>query len=308
MHEMIGGQAGSAEVRGIGVRPAQPMQPFAAPVEHHPDRTAVERAAGDRYEILSRLGCGSNGSVFEARDRRRGMLVAIKALRTRFHASPDLRARFRREAAIIARLRHPNVIALRELCLSRGVLFMVLDLVGEQSLAHRLEQSSGLPPSDAARLMQDLASALVHVHAAGVVHRDIKPENILLAEDGERAVLTDFGIAARADDDPWGAGWAPGTPQYMAPEQSEGRRADPRCDIYAVGVVGYQMLAGIVPFDGDDPSLIAASHRDLAPPRLRELAPGAPMSLVRIVERCLAKRPSSRFRSAAALRSALADS
>lgn len=273
---------------------------------HDADLAAVRRATDSRFELLGRLGCGANGSVFEALDRRSGTRVAIKALRERYHLSPDLRARFTREASILARLRHPNVIALRELCESDGVLFMVLELVDGSSLAQRLEEVGRLPVEETVRVMHDLASALVHVHQSGIVHRDVKPDNVLVSVDGGRAVLTDFGIAALERDDPWGAGWAPGTPQFMPPEQSEGRSADPRCDIYSLGVVGYRMLSGILPFDGRDVALIAASHRDLAPPPLAALAPDAPLPLVRIIEQCLAKRPASRFRGAADLRSALA--
>ncbi|HEU5050567.1 MAG TPA: serine/threonine-protein kinase, partial [Gemmatimonadales bacterium] len=218
----------------------------------------VEAALEGRYVVERELGRGGMAVVFMGRDVRHGRAVAIKVLRPELAAS--LAAdRFLREIAIASRLTHPHILPLHDSGevppdspTGFPLLYYVMPYVEGESLRDRIQREGPLPIGDALRLARGAAAALAHAHAHGVVHRDIKPENILL-EDGE-AVVADFGLARALDaaaDDPLSLpGLAMGTPAYMSPEQSAGAEVDARTDIYSLGCVLYEMLAGEPPFSG----------------------------------------------------------
>jgi len=245
------------------------------------------------FRILGPLGRGGMGIVYRALDLDLEREVALKFLAPRAVHSGQEEARFRREALAAASLDHPNIGTLHGLGEHEGRHFLVMALYKGETLDRRLERSS--PPfTEAAAVAGQLASALAAAHAAGVVHRDLKPSNVMLTRDG-RVKLLDFGLARRSGAAPLTElGVAVGTAAYMAPEQLRGEETDSRADLWALGVVLYEMLAGRHPFGGTaQPGMVHAILHE-APPALRDV----PETLMRIVERCLAKDPDRRWQNA----------
>jgi tetratricopeptide (TPR) repeat protein len=266
----------------------------------------VSGALGGRYTIERELGRGGMATVYLARDEKLGRPVALKLLHAELGARLGAR-RFLREIEIASRLTHPHILTLHESGEADGRLFYVMPYVEGESLRQRLQREGQLSLEETGRIARAVAAALDYAHAQGVVHRDVKPENILLARDphgGPSTVLVaDFGVA-RALDSAGGEGLTEtglvlGTPAYMSPEQATGsRRLDGRSDIYALGCVVYEMLAGAPPFTGPSPQAIMARHAADAIPPLRTLRPAVPRGLELAVERALAKTPVDRFRTA----------
>jgi serine/threonine-protein kinase len=257
-------------------------------------------ALTDRYRIERELGAGGMATVYLAEDTRHHRPVAVKVLR------PDLAAslgaeRFLREIEIAARLTHPHILPLHDSGGADDVLFYVMPYVEGQSLRDRLARAGALPIDEGVRIIREVADALAYSHRHGVVHRDIKPENILLA--GGHALVTDFGVAKAVSDA--GAahltstGVTLGTPAYMAPEQAT---ADPgldhRVDIYALGVMAYEILAGRAPFLGNNPQQVIAGHLTQRPDPLAMHRPTVSSALEALVMRCLEKNPADRFQGA----------
>jgi serine/threonine-protein kinase len=275
------------------------------------------RALGGRYQLVRELGRGATGVVLLARDRLLHRAVALKVLHLELARSAAARERFRREARILAQLpAHPGVVpclGYDEVPLPGGSVACCLAMpyLAGDTLADRVAERGRLPWAETAAVLAALAEALAHAHAHGVVHRDLKPENVLLARPGAPAaggvLLTDFGVAARpSHDDPRAADHSAGTPRYMAPEQFAGDHAvDPRSDMYALGALGYHLLAGRPPFDGRHAGALAVQHCTAPLPPLGPLAPYAPAPLVAAIERCLAKDPGARWPNAGALAAAL---
>jgi serine/threonine-protein kinase len=270
-------------------------------------------ALGVRYELLRELGRGSTGVVVLARERLLHRVVALKVLHPGLARSAAARERFRREARILAQLPpHPGLVpclGYDEVPLGDGgaACYLAMPYAPGDTLADRLARRGRLPWAEAAAALAALADALAHAHAHGVVHRDLKPENVLVEAATGAVRLTDFGVAARpAHDDPRAADHSAGTPRYMAPEQFAGdHAADPRADVYALGALGYHILAGRPPFDGRSAGALAMQHCTAALPPLAAQAPHAPAALVAALERCLAKDPAARWPNAAALAGAL---
>jgi serine/threonine-protein kinase len=235
--------------------------------------------------------------------------VAVKVLRAEHRGRPDLVRRFEREAMAAARVRHPNVLEVLDTPVDRdGILSFAMELLVGLDVADTLAYSRSLDSLRAVKIACGAAEGLGAAHAAGIIHRDVKPENIFLvhAADGREAVkLLDFGFAWMPGDEARAGEPAPavvGTPEFMAPEQAQGAPAHPTADVYALGIVLYEMLAGRVPFSGPYPD-IAHLHAERAPPPIRR-APLSP-ALLAVVDRALAKDPGARFPSMAELRAAL---
>ncbi|MDX2058833.1 MAG: serine/threonine-protein kinase [Gemmatimonadales bacterium] len=269
----------------------------------------LRAALADRYHLERELGTGGMATVYLAEDRKHGRQVAVKVLR------PELALalgadRFLREVAIAARLNHPNILALHDSGEADGFLYYVMPFLDGPTLRQRLSREGELPIPDAVRIVRAVADAMAYAHAHGVVHRDLKPENVMLS--GEHAVVADFGVAkALVQAGPTGSltatGMAVGTPTYMAPEQAAGDpQTDHRADIYAVGVLGYELLTGAPPFVGSSPQVLAMAHMVREPEPVDRIRPATPPRVAAALMRCLAKRPADRWQSAAELRQHLA--
>ncbi|MGH3363633.1 MAG: serine/threonine protein kinase [Nocardioidaceae bacterium] len=263
---------------------------------------------GNRYQLTSRIATGGMGEVWRAEDTVLDREVAVKVLKHEFADDPVFRARFEAEARHAAALVHPNVASVfdfGELVDDDGTgtrPFLVMELVPGQPLSGLLRGGESMPADRASEIVAQAADAIAAAHALGIVHRDVKPANLLVTPEGQ-VKITDFGIARAGD----GAaitqtGQIVGTPHYISPEQAEGRPASEASDIYALGVVLYECLAGQRPFARDTPIQVALAHiREDVPP----LPDDVPERVRAIVEKALAKRPEDRFASAADLATAL---
>jgi serine/threonine-protein kinase len=265
----------------------------------------AERLLAGRYRLARALAHGGMAQVWEARDEVLDRMVAVKVLHPHLAGDEALVARFRQEAVAAARLSHPNVVATYDTGVDQGFPFIVMELVWGKPLRRVLDEDGALPVERALDIAAQVAGALDYAHRSGIVHRDVKPGNILLCDDG-RAKVADFGIAkALAGSDLTQTGMVLGTARYLSPEQVNGLPLDGRSDVYALGVVLYEMLCGAAPFDGDTDMAIALSrlHRD--PPSVIERRPEIPPALQVVVTRALARSPQDRFAGAADLRAAL---
>lgn len=268
----------------------------------------LERVFGDRYRILEVIGTGVMSTVYSAWDLVLQRQVAVKVLSPTFEMEVEDRERFRREARIAAGLVHPNIVPVYSFDRIDGVTFLTMPYVDGESLARRLAREGTLSPTETSIILIGLADALHWVHRRHVVHRDLKPSNVLLEGGTGRPMLIDFGVATLATSDHSRSEMPKrfGTPTYMSPEQALGAvDSDGRSDLYALGVIGFQMLTGRLPFVGASPRELAAQHVALDPPPLRRLVPSTPADLARIVERCLAKEPARRWKDAERLADAL---
>jgi Tol biopolymer transport system component len=269
------------------------------------------------YEIISPLGAGGMGEVYRARDTRLDRDVAIKVLLTSMASDPSLRQRLEREAKAVSKLSHPHICTLHDIGHQEGIDFLVMELVEGESLEQRLLKGP-LPADQVIRYAAQIADALAKAHKRGFTHRDLKPANIMLAKSG--AKLMDFGLAKQSGPAPLATaltemtmdqakltseGSMVGTFQYMAPEQLEGKEADARTDIFALGEVIYEMATGKPAFTGKSRASLIAAILTVDPPSIAELQPLAPSSLERVVRKCLAKDPDDRWQSASDLASEL---
>ena len=271
-------------------------------------RDRVVAAFGDRYIVGHELGRGGTSVVYAAEEVRLGRQVALKVLLPEASYRPDLWLRFLREAQTAARLNHPHIVPVLAVHEEPGLACFVMGLVHGESLTARLLREPLLPFPVVARILEQVADALAYAHASGVVHRDIKPDNILLDEVAGNALVTDFGIARAREhiERLTQTGMAMGTPVFMSPEQATGdREIDGRSDLYGLGVVGYLMLTGRVPFEAPSPAEVLAMHLSATVRPVLSLRPECPPSLAAIIEQCLQKRPEDRWPSALVLRDAL---
>ena len=267
----------------------------------------LQAALGQRYAFDGEVGHGMTTIVYRARDLKHDRLVAIKVLDPETTAGLGT-SRFLREIQIVARLQHPHILPLFDSGHADGFLYYVMPLVEGESLRDRLTRDTQLPLADALRITAQVAEALGHAHSHGVIHRDIKPGNILLT--GGHAVVSDFGIARALDvaapEGVTSTGLTVGTPAYMSPEQCTGSaHLDARSDIYSLGCVLYEMLAGEPPFPGPDRRAVMARHVQEKPPSPRVFRPHTPEAVESIVAKALAKLPADRYQSPEELGEAL---
>jgi len=256
----------------------------------------------DQFEIVRPLGHGIDGVSYLAVDRGSGERVVLKLPADAANDAPAA-ARFRRETAIIRRLHHPNIQGATRSPVARDTGYIALEYVDGRSLRDWLESDTPPTLNDAVNIGVQIAVALQYAHEHGVVHRDLKPENVIVLPNGQ-VKLIDFGNARVQGMRrlTWRVrGEAAGTPDYMAPEQVEGGRGDPRTDIYALGVLLFELLCGRVPFEGDNANAVMYQQVHREPPALAELRPGLPAGLQAIVARALRKRPDERYQRAADL-------
>ena len=293
--------------------PGVPSPPFLAPhgnqhatharatrmsTASRPAEIDIVRAALDaQYEILEEIGRGGMAIVYRARERELDREVAVKVLPAQFAFDESFVERFQREGRIAAQLEHPHVVPIHRVGRSGDVVYLAMKLLRGQSLSERIRQRGRLTPAEVRRILLETATALGYAAKRGVVHRDIKPDNIMLDEDG-RCIVTDFGIARSASESKLTAtGMSVGTPRYMSPEQARAQPLDGRSDIYSLGVVGYECLAGITPFHGEDAFAILMAHINEPVPR-PPLEGAEAHDLFRVISRMLAKDPRDRFQTA----------
>ena len=258
-----------------------------------------------KYQVTRLLGSGAFSWVYEAIDQDLEIPVALKILRPEFSGQDLAEARFRREAATAARLRHRNIVTVRDVGQVDGTVFVAMDL-HPLTLGRRLALAGRLPEAECIRIGADVAAALAIAHAGGVIHRDIKPDNILLGTEGE-AVVADFGLARALAGAPSlsATNQVMGTPHYFSPEQARGQEIDGRSDLYALGVTLYRAATGHLPFEGDDWYAVAKHHIETAPVPPRTFAPELSPEFEAIILRLLAKQPEQRYQSATQLLDAL---
>jgi serine/threonine-protein kinase len=252
------------------------------------------------YALERLLGQGGFAWAFVGREAD-GTPVAIKVLKPLYAGDPQFESRFRNESETAAKLEHPNIIRIRSVAKSGEHVYFAMDLCAD-SLGARIAREGPLPEEDILRLARDMAAALAFAHSQGVIHRDLKPDNVLIRSDGA-AVLTDFGIARAVSGyvASTGVNMTIGTPQYLSPEQAQGRPLDQRVDFYALGVTLYKAATGEVPFSSSDWFELARMHVEEPPPSLRRKRPDLSKRFERVVLKCLAKHPDDRYANAAEL-------
>jgi serine/threonine-protein kinase len=264
----------------------------------------VGRTLDQKYYLESKLGAGGMGSVYRAKRVLIGDWVAVKVLHQDQMADPRAIERFRREAQIAARLKHPNVVAVHDFGVSEeGLSYLVMDLAEGESLSSMIERQGALAESDAAEIARQVCAALDEAHRQGVVHRDIKPQNIVVQtiQKGLQVKVLDFGSAASIDITTrlTRNGAVIGTPHYMSPEYCLGEELDGRSDIYSLGIVLFEMLTGVVPFDSPTPTAIVIKHVNDTPPPPRMLNPKISPAIESVALRALEKGRDARQQTAA---------
>jgi eukaryotic-like serine/threonine-protein kinase len=278
------------------------------------DRSLAGRlsdAVGKSYTLEGEIGRGGMGVVFQAKDERLKRQVAIKVLPPDLAFREEVRLRFLREAETAARLTHPHIVPIHSVGEGPdGLVYFVMAFIDGEPLSARLKRRGRLPPEEVRRILMETADALGAAHSLGIIHRDVKPDNIMLEGSRGRVMVTDFGIAKALSSSTGGGltgtGVAIGTPHYMSPEQAAGdREIDGRSDLYSLGVVGYQMLAGELPFQAPTVPGILIKQITEAAPYIADRVPDMPEDLASCVMRCLEKEPESRWPTAEGLRRAL---
>jgi serine/threonine-protein kinase len=278
------------------------LLPFAfylLPLRREPAMNELLGTLLGQYRIDDVIGRGGAATVYKAYQPSLERNVAIKVLRA--SDDPQFAARFQREAWVIAQLQHPNILPIYECGERDGLFYLALQYVDDgATLANRLGKP--MEPGAALMLTERVLSALEYAHSRGVIHRDLKPANILMSAP-DWPMLADFGIAKLTNAQGLTlAGWVIGTPEYMAPEQASGQPIDAGVDIYAMGVVLYEMLTGRVPFTAPSPVAVLQQHMNTPVPSLRRVAPHLSVAVEEIALRALAKDPANRYQSAAAMR------
>ncbi len=254
------------------------------------------------YEILDVIGRGGFGVVLKGYDGELNRYVAVKVLAPHLASSAAARRRFAREAQAAAAVVHPHVVAIYSVAASARLPYLVMPLVGGQSLQQRIDRAGSLEIQEVLRIGFQAALGRAAAHAQGLVHRDVKPANILLEKDVDRVLLTDFGLARAADDASLTrSGFVPGTPQFMSPEQARGDATDHRSDLFSLGSVLYTACAGHPPFRAETMMGVLKRICENDPRPLREINPDIPDWLCRVIDRLLDKDPSGRFESSAVL-------
>jgi len=313
-------------VREIDGRPAPFSEAFAAFLER--ERRKVKSISGGEhstsmrdltgktlgsYRVLEPLGRGGMAEVYKGYHPMLDRYVAIKVLLAHLINDGAFVERFQREAAAVARLRHTNIVQVHDFGIYEDISYMVMEFIPGVTLKDRLTalrlKSDRMPVHDVLAFTWELASALDHAHANGLVHRDVKPANILLREAAPahcEAILTDFGIAKILEGMQFTeTGLSMGTPDYMSPEQAAGDTITPQTDVYALGIVVFEMLTGQLPFRGDTPAAVLLKHLNTDPPSPRTIDPSAPAALDAVLFRALAKHGRDRWHSAGEFATAL---
>jgi serine/threonine-protein kinase len=274
------------------------------------------RVLDGRYQIEKRVGEGGMAYVYRAKDRDNGQTVAVKVLMARLVGDREAVGRLRREAQVAMRLDHPNVCGILAFGEAAGLPYLVMPFLEGETLSRRETRHGPMPEPLAVRILRQLCLGLQHAHDAGVLHRDLKPENVMLVPGEhpgmERAVVMDFGLAketvvAAEVMKLTATGIVLGTPEFMSPEQIRGKSLDRRSDIFGLGVLGFELATGRLPFDGSNAQETMLAHLTGQPLRLRQANPRTTAGLERVIAQALAHKPEHRFQTMADFEEALAE-
>jgi serine/threonine-protein kinase len=274
------------------------------------------RVLDGRYQIEMRVGEGGMAYVYRAKDRDSGKTVAVKVLMARLVGDREAVGRLRREAQVAMRLDHPNVCGILAFGEAGGLPYLVMPFLEGETLSRRETRHGPMPEPLGIRILRQLCLGLQHAHDGGVLHRDLKPENVMLvpgAHPGmERAVVMDFGLAKETVVSPevlklTATGIVLGTPEFMSPEQIRGKTLDRRSDIFALGVLGFELVSGRLPFEGTNAQETMLAHLTGQPLRLRQANPKVTAGLERVIAQAMAHKPEQRFQSMADFEEALGE-
>ena len=257
-----------------------------------------------RYRLLEKIGRGAMGTVYRAVDPESGSHVAVKVMGAELSGDPELAERFRREAMSAAELDHPNITRVYDFGAEGRQLFMAMELLDGFDLRRLIDQGAAGSLGDRLDMMVQAAAGMALVHARGLVHRDLKPANIHVKVDGQVKIM-DFGLVRVGDSEMTRTGMVMGSPSYMSPEQIRGEKADARSDVFALGAVFYELLAGRRAFPGKGFAQIMMDVMSKDPEPLASSGPDVPAALAYVVERCLRKAPADRYQAAGELHAAL---
>jgi len=260
------------------------------------DRMAASSNIPPRYEVLSQIGAGGTGIVYKVRDLETSEIVALKILKPEIASDPDAQENFKRELCLARKITHKNVCRIHEFSRLNGIAYTSMELIEGETLSSRLNRMGSLPVDEAIEIARQISAGLREAHAQGIVHRDLKPGNIMLDRSGTAKIM-DFGIARMVQRDGPMTGTIVGTPAYMAPEQAELKPVGPCTDIYALGLVLYEMITGVAAFSGDTPVAVAIKQIQEYPKRPREIMPQLSRRVDSVIMKCLQKDPANRFQS-----------
>ncbi len=263
----------------------------------------------DRFKILEVVNRGGMAWIYKALDWQNGGTVVLKVPLMQFESDPGYYSRFQREESIGVTLDHPNVVKILPASPAKSRPYLVMELLEGETLAERMQREKQLPENEAVRIIGEICVGLEYLHRKGVVHRDLKPQNIMLCRDGSLRIM-DFGIAKSKDARRLtfgGFSATMGTPDYIAPEQVQGKRGDARTDLYALGAMLYELTTGFPPFEGDNPFVVMNARLTGDPVAPRERNPALSREVEEIILHALERNPSDRFYSAAAMKAELED-
>jgi tetratricopeptide (TPR) repeat protein/tRNA A-37 threonylcarbamoyl transferase component Bud32 len=258
-----------------------------------------------RYKIIEELGRGGMGKVYKAIDAEVNEKIALKLIKPEIAADKKTIDRFRNELKFARKIRHKNVCQMYDLGTAEGAYFITMEYVGGEDLKRLIRKMGHLSPGQAISIAKQVCDGMVEAHKLGVVHRDLKPQNVMVDEGGDARIM-DFGVARSIEAKSiTGAGVMIGTPDYMSPEQVDGKDIDQRTDIYSLGIILYEMVTGQTPFEGDTPFTIGVKHKSETPKNPKEINPQIPNDLSRVILRCLEKDRENRYQSAGEVRNEL---
>ncbi|MGD8540396.1 MAG: serine/threonine-protein kinase, partial [Candidatus Aminicenantes bacterium] len=259
----------------------------------------------NRYEIIEELGKGGMGRVYRVEDTKLKQEVALKLIKPEIAKDKKTIERFRNELKIARNIRHKNVCGMFDLGEADGARFITMEYVSGEDLKSFIRRAAPLSTSRTISIAKQVCDGLAEAHRLGVIHRDLKPNNIMIDKDGNVRIM-DFGIARSLEAKGiTGAGVMIGTPEYMSPEQVEGKETDQRSDIYSIGVILYEMVTGRVPFEGDTPFTVGVKHKSETPKDPRDINTQIPEDISRVILKCLEKEKDKRYQSAGEVRSEL---